>query len=167
MSDTVVLNSMEGQAFTVLTKVASMSRTMRDLMADVAEGEAIPLPTVSGKVLEKVIKFCQHHVDDTAPAIPPIDMEAKRVELTDKPVEIPTWDKEFCDAMDQEAIMEVIIAANYLDVRPLLDLCCRHVAQSVVGKTPKDIYAMFKCETELTPEEETEIRKENPWLEDQ
>lgn len=167
MSDTVEIISKDGKAFTVLAKVASMSTTLRDLMADVKEGEPIPLPEVEGKELERVVHFCQHHVDDTAPVIPPIDMDAKRVELLDKPVVIPEWDKEFCEKMDQDSIMNLILAANYLDVRPLLDLCCRHVANGVIGKTPKEIYAMFKCETELTPQEEAEIRKENPWLEDQ
>jgi S-phase kinase-associated protein 1 len=35
-----------------------------------------------------------------------------------------------------------------------------------LGKTPKQVYEMFGVEKELTPEEEEEVRKENPWLED-
>lgn len=41
------------------------------------------------------------------------------------------------------------------------------VALQVLGKTPDEIYAMFKVDQKLTPEEEELVRKENPWLEDQ
>ena len=61
---------------------------------------------------------------------------------------------------------ELIHAANYLDIRPLLDLLCRTVANSVIGKTEDEVYEMFGVKEKLTEEELAEVRKENPWLED-
>ena len=58
------------------------------------------------------------------------------------------------------------MATNFLHSEELLDLCCATVANMTLGKTPTEIYKMFDVKEELTPEEEEEIRKENPWLDD-
>lgn len=34
--------------------------------------------------------------------------------------EISEWDQRFISAVDQEMLFEIILAANYLDIKPLL-----------------------------------------------
>ena len=48
--------------------------------------------------------------------------------------------------MDQEALFELIRAANYLNVRGLLELCCKTVANMIKGKTPEEIRAHFNIQ---------------------
>jgi hypothetical protein len=38
------------------------------------------------------------------------------------------WDAEFID-VDQELLFELILTANYMDIKPLLDLACAKVCQ--------------------------------------
>jgi hypothetical protein len=168
MSDsiaTIKLVSADAEEYNVLVKSLGMSQTILDLMAEAPNAECIPIPNINGKTLERVVRFCNQYADAPPVVQSPLD-ENKRVELRDKPIEIAEWDREFLGVMPQDDVFELIVAANYLDVRSLLDVCARFVANSVVGKTPKEIYAMFKIEQELTPEEEAEVRKENPWIED-
>ncbi len=54
-------------------------------------------------------------------------------------------------------------AANYLNIKGLLDLTCQTVAQMIKGKTPEEIRKTFNIKNDFTPEEEEEVRRENQW----
>lgn len=88
--------------------------------------------------------------------------------------DITEWDGNFIK-VENEELFEVILAANYLDIKPLLDLGCKTVANMIRGKTPEQIREMFKyillfltpfysIENDFTPEEEEQIRRENEWV---
>ena len=117
------------------------------------------MPEVNGDIFQFVMKWVEMHKDDPVTVVPPAENGPAVPALTEA-------DKEFFAAIDQQSLFQLILAANYLDIRKLLDMCCRTVADSVLGKTPKEIYAQFGVAQELTPEEEAEIRKDNPWLDD-
>ncbi len=54
-------------------------------------------------------------------------------------------------------------AANYLNIKNLLDLTCQTVADMIKGKTPEEIRKTFNIKNDFTPEEEDEVRRENQW----
>jgi hypothetical protein len=54
-------------------------------------------------------------------------------------------------------------AANYLNIKSLLDLTCMTVANMIKGKTPEEIRKTFNIKNDFTPEEEEEVRRENQW----
>lgn len=168
--DEVILITTDNRPYTVLERVARMSGTLKNIMEDRADfSEGIPLPSVDGPTLERVITWANYHVDDvvTEPVVKSETETKIKLELSDKPPVIPEWDAQFCASMDQDALFKVILAANYLEMRPLLDLCCRTVAMSLIGKTPDEVYAVFKVDKKLTDEEKAELLAENPWLQDQ
>ena len=68
--------------------------------------------------------------------------------------------------MDQGTLFELILAANYLDIKALLDLTCKTVANMIKGKTPEEIRKTFNIKNDFSPEEEEQVRKENEWVED-
>lgn len=51
-------------------------------------------------------------------------------------------------------------AANYREIKNLLDLICQTLANMMIRKSPEEIREMYGMENDFTPEEE-EIRKEN------
>jgi S-phase kinase-associated protein 1 len=63
-------------------------------------------------------------------------------------------------------LFELILAANYLDIKALLDLTCTKVASMIKGKTPEEIRKQFNIVNDFTPEEEAQVREENKWCED-
>lgn len=64
------------------------------------------------------------------------------------------------------SILTVRQAANYLDIKPLLDVGCKTVANMIKGKSPEEIRKTFNIQNDFTPEEEDQIRRENEWAED-
>ena len=51
---------------------------------------------------------------------------------------VQEWYANYVD-VDQELLFELILAANYMDIKPLLDLTCATVASMIKGKTPEEI----------------------------
>merc|ERR1719181_2423399 len=94
-----------------------------------AENEEIPLPNVNTAVLTKVISFCTHHTDN------PMTEIAKPLADADMSKVVDKWDADFVD-IKQELLFELILAANYMDIKPLLDLTCAKVASMIKGRTP-------------------------------
>jgi S-phase kinase-associated protein 1 len=75
------------------------------------------------------------------------------------------WDKNFIK-VDDETLFNLILASNYLEIKPLLDLTCKAVADEIKGKTPEEIRLRFNIKNDFTPEEEEEVKRENAWCEE-
>ncbi len=69
-------------------------------------------------------------------------------------------------AVEQDVLFELILAANFMDIKPLLDLTCASVASMIKGKTPEEIRKTFNIVNDFTPEEEAQVREENKWCEE-
>ncbi|VDN52286.1 unnamed protein product [Dracunculus medinensis] len=129
-----------------------------DVDQNILSADPIPLDTISGSILRKVIQWCQYHKDDPET---PEEMDSKEKRTDD----IPPWDVEFLK-VDQGTLFELILAANFLDIKGLLDVTCKTVANMIKGKSPEEIRRTFNIKNDFTPEEEEQIRKENAWCED-
>ncbi|TPX39311.1 hypothetical protein SeLEV6574_g07310 [Synchytrium endobioticum] len=164
MAAQVRLISQDNHTFTIDKVVAERSMLLKNMLEDVGESETpVPLPNVSGRILAKVIEYCSHHKDDPAP---PLDEDRDAFDSSRKKTDdIDEWDATYIK-VDNEELFEIILAANYLDIKPLLDLGCKTVANMIKGKTPEQIREMFNIENDFTQEEEEQIRRENEWAAD-
>lgn len=63
----------------------------------------------------KVLEYCEHHKDTPLPTVDDSNVDDSRKRTTD----IGEWDQKFI-TVDQEMLFEIILAANYLDIKPLL-----------------------------------------------
>ena len=73
-----------------------------------------------------------------------------------------------------------MLAANYLDIKSLMELACAKIASLIkgtdspiprdfsnsLGKTTEDIRKTFNIVNDFTKEEEQQIRDENRWAEE-
>lgn len=78
---------------------------------------------------------------------------------------VDDWDAQFVE-VEQEILFELILAANYMDIKPLLDLTCAKVASMLKGKSAEEIRKKFNIQNDFTPEEEEAVRAENKWAEE-
>jgi len=154
----VTLISSDGEKFQVPKKVAVLSELVRNMVEE-GTAEEVPLMDVKATVLSKVIEFCKHHVDSKLPEIEKPLRSTNMIEM------VPAWDAAFVD-VDQEILFELILAANYMDIKSLLDLACAKVASMIKGKSAEQIRQTFNIKNDFTPEEEAQIIEENKWCED-
>lgn len=159
MTNQLKLQSSDGKEVEVAVDVACMSTLIKNMVEDSGTDEAIPLPNVKSEILEKVIEYCKHHKDN-----PPEEI-AKPLKTSNLEEVVSQWDAAFVD-VEQDKLFELILAANYLDIKSLLDLTCAKVASMIKGKTPEEIRKQFNIVNDFTPEEEAQVREENKWCED-
>lgn len=160
----VALQSNENDIQVYDRAVVEKSVLIKHLIEDCGEaavaGEIpIPIPNVNSAVLKKVMEWCEKHRNDTVQA------SEEETENRKKTTEIDEWDQKYMQ-VDQEMLFEIILAANYLDIKALLDVGCKTVANMIKGKSPEEIRKTFNITNDFTPEEEEQIRRENEWAED-
>ncbi|XP_073034182.1 SKP1-like protein 1A isoform X1 [Primulina eburnea] len=157
---TIMLKSSDGDTFEVEELVAMESLTIRNIIEDDCADAVIPLPNVTSKILTKVIEYCKRHVqaESEADAADGVTMAADKLpgDVLEK------FDTEFVD-VDQDTLFDLILAANYLNIRNLLDLTCQTVADTIKGKSVEEVRKLFNIINDYTPAEEEEVRKENAW----
>ena len=69
-------------------------------------------------------------------------------ENSEKNLNISDWDASFL-RVDQGSLFELILAANYLDMKGLLNVTCGTVANMIKGKTVEEIRKYFKIQEQL------------------
>lgn len=73
------------------------------------------------------------------------------------------WEARFTE-MDDDLLFSVMQLSNELQVRSLLDLACKTVADMIKAcQTPQEIRRRFNIVNDFTPEEEEQIHQENGW----
>lgn len=158
----VHLVSQEGESFDVALDVAIQSelvKTMIDEEQDEAEVQEIPLPNVKSAVLAKIIEFCKLIKEE---AMNEIEKPLKSTNMQD------VVQQRYADfiAVEHELLFEMVLAANFMDIKPLLDLSCAAVASLVKGKSTEEIRKTFNINNEYTPADEAQVRAENKWCEE-
>ncbi|KAI1179332.1 E3 ubiquitin ligase SCF complex, Skp subunit [Nemania sp. FL0916] len=121
-------------------------------------GQSIPVPAVTGRILTKVVEWCEHHREDP---VATVDATGHSSHDDLKVTEMPAWDAEFFNIIDKNMVLHIINAANYLEIPLLQQYGCKTMASRIKGKTTEEMRALLNIENDLTPEEEEKIRKEN------
>ncbi|KAM7479457.1 hypothetical protein LguiA_027670 [Lonicera macranthoides] len=179
----IVLKSSDNETFEVEEAVAVESQTIKHMIEDDCADTCIPLPNVTSKILAKVIEYCKKHVDT-----PKSEDKACEDDLKNFDAEFVKVDQGtlfdlilffIFFIVDGLHVVFVVygaislvyvvegkdwgLAANYLNIKSLLDLTCQTVADMIKGKTPEEIRKTFNIKNDFTPEEEEEVRRENAW----
>lgn len=158
---TIRLQTSDEQTFDVDIQIAKCSGTICSML-EACDGEGdenaiVPLPNVSSTILTKVLAWADYHKND-----PPLTEDDERKEKQSN--DIAAWDEEFV-AVDQSTLFELILAANYLDIKGLLELTCKNVANMIKDKSVEDIRKIFNIKKDFTPAEEKQVCTENDWCE--
>lgn len=165
-SDLVYLQSNDLVNFPVSRKTAEMSGLVRSLLQELGDADdtLIPLPCLKQNLLKYVVDYLEYHAQ-----YPPNPIERP----LRRPIEevICEWDYEFLftdlvkdgDENDHKLLVEMIMAANYLEVQPLVDLCSACMASIIKGKQPDQLRDLFNIENDLTPDEEEKIQEQLLW----
>lgn len=116
---------------------------------DAVDGTVVPLPNVSAEPLAGIIEFCKAHVD----------FRAKGVERD----EVKKFNAEYIKEKGNEQLKELILAANYLNIKEMLEFLTETIADRIKNKSVEYVRAYFGTDNDFTPEEEEAVRNENAW----
>ncbi|XP_031114203.1 SKP1-like protein 1A [Ipomoea triloba] len=142
----IILRSSDGEIFKVEEAVAIEMQMIKYMIDDECANTTIPIANVTGKILNKVIEYCKSHAETA---------KTSQDDLKD-------FDANFIK-VDHQTLSDLIIAANFLNVKSLLDLTCQAAANLIEKMTVEDVRKFFNIQNDFTPEEEEEIRRENAW----
>ncbi|KAL3675337.1 hypothetical protein R1sor_025285 [Riccia sorocarpa] len=140
----VKLRSTDDEVFEVDEAVAYESHTVKSMIEDAGTENPILLLNVSGKILSKVIEYSKYHLEISKSS------DDKAANLED---EIKLWDAEFVK-VEQATLFELVLAANYLKIKSLLDLTCNTVAKLIAGMTPEEIRKKSNIKNAVKAEED-------------
>lgn len=123
-------------------QVARMSKLVEETIGedgdedDDEEEMEVPLPNVSTPVLEKVLEFCKHHQEEP---MTPIQTPLKSSKLEEL---VQPWYAEFVK-VPRALLFDLVAAANFMDIKALLDLTCLAVSILIKGKSAAELREMF------------------------
>ncbi|KAJ8133092.1 hypothetical protein O1611_g533 [Lasiodiplodia mahajangana] len=150
MLSLIANDGLKVQASLQAVKQSIMLRTMFEDL-DMPSDTEIPIPEVSGKILEKCMEWCEKHREDPHP-------------LPEETKVLPEWDaKFFSDIHESQVVVGLINAANYLDIPLLLQYGISILVLRIQNMTTKEMCQYLNIDTDFTPEQVEQIWKDNEW----
>ena len=153
----IKLKSNDGKVVELTSKAALRSGLLRGIIEDYPEDSEFPLNSVNGATLEKVREYLIHYENEVPPVI---QKPLKNNDFKKCAVE---WDNNFLGD-DNRVILDLIQAANYMDIKPLIELASAKIASKIRGTTTESIRKEFGIDN-FTKEEEEQINKDKDYLE--
>ncbi|OMJ84331.1 hypothetical protein SteCoe_14555 [Stentor coeruleus] len=154
----IVLVSKEGTKFNTSSQFSVLSGLVHNVLEDYHENEDISVPFVTTVNLERILEFANHH-NFIVPQPPkrPVASPNFRDSIPDP------WDAEFVGRFNEEQLIEIILAANYLDMKCLMDICLVKIACTFKDKDIEAVRKEYGIIEEFTPEIEEKLKTDYPW----
>lgn len=141
----IELTSSDDKTFPVEESAMKLSIFIQNMLEDTAIDGPIKLSTIDGESLEKIIEFCKYHEH-----------------ITETTPEVYEWNQTFL-TMNDKLLFNVIMAANFLEIKSLLDMGCKKVAEEIRGKSSEEIRSRFNIDEDFNAEEVSEMQNQYPW----
>lgn len=163
----IKLHSSDGEEILVDYEIAKVSTVIKNMVdasgLENSEPIVVPLFNVKAAILKLIIEWATKHKDD-----PPVDAandgdddDVDSEESVKGAHEISTWDTDFLNSLDQNALFNLIIAANFLKAKKLLNMCCKYVANMTKEKSTDEIWTSFNALSDFASYEEYIVAKYN------
>jgi len=120
--------------FTIGKKAAMMCNLVKNIIEGDQTAKEIEIKKVTGPILNLIVEYLVHHNGKVPAEI------AKPIRSTkmEKIVE-DKWDADFIDKQPKTTIYQIILGANYMDIKSLLHLGCGKIATLIKAKSPDEI----------------------------
>ena len=159
MNKKVLFLTSDGHTVEVEREIASKSEWVKNIVEGSEVDDNIPLTVINKATLLKVIEYCTY-INTNVP--PQIDRPLRSNELSDI---VDPWYAEFVN-LEQEVLFELILAANFMDIKSLLVLACAKVHSLMKGMTIPQVREYFNIENDFIQEEIANIMDDDRWAEE-
>merc|ERR1719327_356695 len=125
---------------------------MCNLVKSIIEGDSkatkIEIKKVSADILKLIVEYLKWHKGKVPAEIAKPIRSIKMEKIVEN-----EWDATFINKQPKRTIFQIILGANYMDIKSLLHLGCAKIATMIKGKSPEEI-------KKILSEEEDEAKKE-------
>jgi S-phase kinase-associated protein 1 len=149
----------------ISTKACLSSELLRDMICPLADDVVdddisdVPISNVDSETMDKVVEYLEYHVDNPMTTIP------KPIPCCDVERIVGKWDADYIDMdVSHPKFTKLTLAANFLNCKPLLDLCMCQLASKIKDKELAEVREILNIRHEIPNEEEKKIRQANPWI---
>ena len=160
MEDSIKLVTKEGKEIEITKKDAELSELLKSAINDNPKESSFPLNELDEKSGEKIKEYLSHFNGVAPPEIEKPITSNEMKNLTDE------WSTNYIDKISMEELVNLTVAANYMGINSLLDLCCAKVASLCKDKSEEEIFKTFNINETFTDEEKNKIKEENKWIEE-
>ena len=161
------LKSDNGKIFEIEEDCLLKYDFLKGLLEDFSDPkQELPIKEVNDRTLERVVAFLKHYQKEEVKKIP-CPCPSTTVELKDgttiHPVDLKAalcqWDYDFITPLSIEEAIELVNAANSLNIQPLIDLASARLAYDFTNCSIEDARKKFGIESDMTKEEQDEMDK--------
>ena len=149
----IKLKSNDEQVFTIKESAVNRSNLVKGILADYEDNTEVPLPDVNGKTLKRIVDYLIHYENSEPKSIPKPLKNSQIEDILEK------WDYEYIISVELEDSIDLLNAANYMDIAPLLQLTCCRIASEMIDRPVEEVRKIFGIESDMTQEEMDEIDK--------
>jgi S-phase kinase-associated protein 1 len=132
----------EGSFIEIRRGTAMMSDLIKTMITD-DKNTTVPLLEVTHVILLEVVEFMKFHENNP---VKTFELPIKTNKIEDH---ADDWDVLFVNGMDQDTLISVLLAANYLELKPLKDLMMCKLACMIKGKEVEEIKVLFNIKPAL------------------
>lgn len=178
---TIAIATNDARIFDVELEVARLFGIVNNLISygffDKDVGP-VPLPMVSGETFELVLTWAREYVKNPRDPKTMIALNYSGENRHDQSADaglplkertmfdLETWEFEFFGNLSSKKMTNLLNAANYLELIPLLDSCCKDVAQSIksameVGGAQEVANSVIDFSKETPLCDSCKVKKEN------
>lgn len=162
MTETITLitkgSGPEPEKVKVDIRLSRMSELIKGIVEDSGSNEEIPVEQISKTTLETLLVYAEHH-NYKNPSTLPCPLPS-----TDMTEYIDPWHISYITDLPQASFNELLSAANYLQMKTLLDLLLGYLASQIKDKDIETLKSIYDIQDDLTPDLEDEMIKEYSWV---
>jgi len=147
--ESFILVSSDKQQFEIDRKSAKLCQFIQVVIKGDQDAKIIDTPQVTGDILKHVAEYLKKHEGVEPEALPMPVRSTQMKDVTPFP-----WDGEWIDKFQPADVFEIILAANYLDVKPLLHLGCAKIATEIKKLPREEINKIIAEEEKYRKEQE-------------
>lgn len=139
-----------GEVHEIPKALAIKSNCIKALIEDVDGDDDVLLIDCTSECLEKIIEFLKH------PRPEETDDEFRKRPLNE-------WEKKFMQ-VSMSLHFELIKKSNFLDIKGLLKLCCKTIAEMIKVKSVEECKSILGKGSNFTDEQKAETLASHPCL---
>ena len=149
----ITLKSNDGALFTLNEKAVLRSNLIAGILVDFEDNTEVPLPDVNGTTLGRIVEYLKHYENSEPKPIPKPLKNSHIDEILDE------WDFNFVDNIPLDESIDLLNAANYMDIAPLLQLACCRIASEMIDRPVDEVRELFGITSDMSKEEMEELDK--------